>query len=408
MKFSNVKDSNGVFPETNDILMPRHFRKLESGQTRQYFALSRHCNEFGVWDPPIPLCVFHNSQPSDLDGIPLNPSTGTSYINFDQSVELTSSNSQQKYLKVGSNLVGSKCIAGFKQQTNDQFFNSGSTIYEQPKYNCRYDIGNKVDQVYFNQVDDASRKKCVRYCNISDFQRPSSVSVSNVTNREVRPNQNQLVNGLISDGGIELECSPGYKIVNGVNPKAICSEDMFGGLPWDVINNCRRAADCYVSSLNKDQGESNTDKNWFPLAKYITPEHRNAGSITSGTVKTFPVNANSFQTQFGKCGYCSYQFEACTIWGCSKRGYHRKYLKSYSCDDGNWSAEWDYDDGVTNNNYDQVIPRPAPYNRACDDDDWDWSDQNEEDHPNQLYLGSCEGDNKTNAFTNYNNLNNWP
>jgi hypothetical protein len=420
MKFSNQKDANGVFPEFTSVISTSHFRM---GGPRQYFVLSRFCNSDGSWSDPVPLCAYHNASDTNAEGVPVNPDIGTSYINSgDSDIDtsfINSGDTVQKYLiSNSSHSVQSYCRSGYLGQTNDKYWYPGVSTYQAPRYIC-VNTPN-VDEVYFKEVpNDPQRRSCAQYCPSVSTIYASTSSIAGKPNYRVRYNGDILADQSSSNGEIELDCNQNY-IPIGSKPIATCIK-VDGVVRWssEIRNNCRSASPCYVTDLNSNHGGFNLDNYWFPLIKYITPEHRSAGYILSGKVQTFPNDKAYFATQYGKCGYCTYQYDGCVynafngVWSCFKRGYERKYLKSYSCNDGNWSAVWDNDDGIANYNYEELYDltefnRNKPQNRACDDDDWDYWDQNEEDHPNELYLGSCEDDDKTKAFNNYNNLKDWP
>ena len=419
MKFSNAIN-NGVFPEYTGRVSASDFR---SNSARQYFALSRFCNEKGVWSDPVPLCAFSPVGNNDDSGIPV--ADGKSYIQFSQEQTLFEY-ADSKYLRINTDdTATTSCKELHYQQTDDAFFKPNiSRSYQPPKYKCVSSDSKIVDRTFFQEVADSDRSPCAQYCFYNRIPQ-DTVSYDNQGAYMVRVKGDILRNGLQVNETIQLGCAPGFlnKLImqsttlvrSNINPKIECTRT--GGLAnWGGIqDNCEVARRCFISSLSENEGSLSLGRNWFPLAKYIAPEHRDADSMASGTTKAFPKDPSFYQgrfgyeRQFGKCGYCTYQFESCTIGGCSKRGYHRKYLKSYSCNDGIWSAEWDREDGVTNRYTCYIQPcRPQTYNRACDDDDWDWSRENEEDHPNQLYLGNCEGENITKAFANYKNLENWP
>ena len=104
---------------------------------------------------------------------------------------------------------------------------------------------------------------------------------------------------------------------------------------------------------------------WFPVSKYIDSAHR--GTMAHGD-RAHTVN---------KCGYCKIE---CWISGTYKWCYHRKILKSYSCNDGLWNFVWDNSDEL--------------YDKSCDGDGWDYwhhvGDWGGDWHPREQHLGTCK------------------
>jgi hypothetical protein len=92
------------------------------------------------------------------------------------------------------------------------------------------------------------------------------------------------------------------------------------------------APTCYTfksSEPSYDNGDTNT---WFTLNKYITATHQTNG-LEHGAKHDFGTP--------GKCGYFNHYYGR-NDWEVSDYcvGFKRKYLKSYSCDDGKWIAVW--------------------------------------------------------------------
>ena len=137
----------------------------------------------------------------------------------------------------------------------------------------------------------------------------------------------------------------------------------------------------------------NGSNDWFPALKFIESEHRING-MNHGSKKEYQVDTSKSEKRYGKCGYCKWSVgnnSQCL----RKFNYVRKYLQSYSCNDGRWSFEWYNSD--------------SNYRNACDDDNWDYdlecagTHETGENHPSKSYLGGCAGGNKDSSF-NFNNL----
>ena len=385
-----------VFQETEDILNPSHFRGGHSGP---YFALARTCNADGSWDPPIPLCVYNNSNHDNENGIPESPATGTSYI--------TTGGESQRYLKANtSEEVQSFCRSGYLQQTENQYSHPGSARkYQEPKYKCVNSANNKVDEVYFAVADNSERKPCARYCDVNQVNR-ASISTDNKPGYKVRFDGDILVGGGTSNGIIEFECntnsSPRYMSTEPSKPRATCLRDGSNSVGWKRNNgvvtidyDCRVANRCVFNSNEEGVGFTNStyDNYVFPVSKYVKNEHK-TGGMESGQIYRFDTS-EKYQ-KHGKCGYCLRDFNNN---GNLKVYAKRKYLRAYSCYDGVWSYEWDnevyYNEGEPYTGYNvpgNGIDGDPNVNLTCDDSGeaiW-YVSQWEQGMPAHLYLGSCD------------------
>jgi hypothetical protein len=134
-----------------------------------------------------------------------------------------------------------------------------------------------------------------------------------------------------------------------------------------------------------DGGDTNT---WFTLNKYIKTDHQTNG-MNHGSKESFGgVEA---------CGYFADMPGGCQLY------FKRKFLKSYSCNDGTWSADWNNSD----KNYSQSC-------NGTSGGDWETSNWNpctrdrinEEDVPASAYLGSSYSNisNKNDMFTRSHSL----
>ena len=399
-----------VFQETQDILNPSHFRGGHSGP---YFALARKCNTDGSWDPPIPLCVYNNSNDYDENGIPENPATGTSYIK-------TPDGESQKYLKANtSEDVQSYCRSGYLKQTENQYHHPGSVKkYDEPKYKCMNSANNKVDEVYFAVVDNSERKPCARYCDVNEVNR-ASISTDNKSGYKVRFAGDVLVGGGTSNGIIEFECNtssdPQYMSTLPLKPRATCIRNTSNIVGWIKNNNvvtiehdCREISRCVFNSNEEMAGftNSNYDNYIFPVSKYVLDIHQKEG-MKSGQIHRFDTS-EKYQ-KHGKCGYCIRDFN----YRESLKTYSkRKYLRAYSCYDGVWSYEWDnevvYLEGKPIAGYNvpgKGIDGDPNINLTCDGSGpaiWH-QHQWEQGMPAHLYLGDCDK-RQTYAHQTYNVL----
>ena len=241
-----------------------------------------------------------------------------------------------------------------------------------------------MDEVFFKEVlNDPQRRSCAQYCPSVSIIYASTPSLAGKNNYRVRYNGDILADQSSSNGEIELDCNQNY-IPIGPKPIATCIKDGVARWSNEIKNNCRSASPCYVRDLNSNKGTYNDDY-WFPVVKYITPEHRRAGYILSGKVETFSTTNQRFQ-KHGKCGYCVFSSGMTSEY----RNYRRAILKSYSCNDGVWSFDWFYDN---------------EYAKSCDEDEDAWCHywENEESYPNELFLGWCTSD-KDEAFRDFNFL----
>jgi hypothetical protein len=417
----NENDNYVVFQEVNDILPTSDFRM---NSNRQYFALSRKCNLDGSWEAPESLCAYNISSNSNQHGIPSNPATGTSYI--------TSGETPQGYIIAGSSdqsqQVQSHCISGYYPQTSERYLYQNAGEYSVPKYNCVKHVNE--DRVYFNEVPDQTRRSCIKYCEVSDQTHIKFPSITGKNNYKVR----------IGDS-IQLECNTGAGYLSslsadgitrsGLKPILTCIDNNLGTVDFSnsIQNNCTLANRCRYSSLTSAELNQLTmpaelltpnsnplqetlrafkiiqwnidnqrtaryvsvDKYWFPLSKFIAKKHRDNG-MDHGKIHT--LKANSYNSVAGNCGYCNYigKWAGCCVK--SEHWYKRKFLKSYSCNDGIWYAEW--------NNQDD---NPG---LACDNDPWDWDNWQAnhwewggDDHHTGTQLGWCtEQISETSSFNN--------
>ena len=419
-----------VFQETEDTLTPFDFRENRSGP---YFALARFCNGDGSWNEPIPLCVYNNADSTSSNITPVL--NGNSYIRGESQSYLKANNAGEEAI--------SQCLSGYDKQTDSNYLTNGSSTYDPPKYKCLMN-GNNVDQTYFAEVSDSSRRACVKYCSVIDIK-GSTVSTAGKGDIKVRAN-----------GTIELECAANYlppiladETRSNLKPYATCISDYTGTVLWatsssetTIGNKCTFARPCDESSLTKDVGSytrqatwvatcwkssadyssnSNLDfkqfqvdnnssdcpdstysyksgahynyeskSDWFPAIKFIESNHRSG--FGSGLTHTF-VTTDSQHQKYGKCGYCKYGVGVSWLPHNAQWNYVRRYLQSYSCYDAAWSFNWSNVDTSERN--------------ACDGDNWDhrgFYGENGENSPPKSYLGECQGDSQTNTFNNFKNL----
>ena len=391
MKFSNTKDANDVFPEVTSAIPTSHFR---NGQARQYFVLSRKCNADGSWSDPVPLCAYNSVSDTNADGVPVDPDIGTSYI--------TSGETNQEYITSNSSeYVESLCRSGYFGQTNDQYWYPGVFTYPAPKYNCMKTTNN-VDEVYFNQMDNGNqRRPCARYCPDVSSIYASKSSITGKSNYKVRYNGDFLANDPDrSNGQITLECNEGYLSRSGLKPIATCIKDGDGRgtVRWstEIFNDCTEARDCRFASLASNDGIL-AGEYWFPLSKFIAKQHRDNG-MKHRKIYTYSVNA--LNSVVGNCGYCKYKSD--WVAGIShKHRYFRKFLKSYSCNDGVWNSDWENSESE------------AKYRLACDDDEWDYTSSGIGDwggdwHRTNQFLGDCKLSKTEKSDTSsFNNITFW-
>ena len=433
MKFSNIIN-NGVFPEYTNIVSASDFR---SNPSRSYFALSRYCGPNGVWSDPIPLCAFTKSDPKDDSGIPV--AGGTSYIYFNQQQDLLT-DSGNKYLRVNSNsdIALSACKdLHFPQTDNGSGYsipnNYNSKIYDPPKYKCVSPASNFVDQTYFEEVPDTvNTMPCVQYCDVKRIPQ-NTISYSGQDDYKVRIKNSSLPSGLKATGLITLECAPGfaYKLVSSgtklvrsdIKPKVECLLQN-GAAGWgQILDNCDEGRPCTFRWDKKEfynLGKAYNDS-IFLIWPFIAEIHRSGGAMNHDETYTHDIlppdyiNHNDEHESYkykinpqknGKCGYCKRVRKNEAIFD-----YYRKYLRSYSCKDGEVSYVWDKQIDYTD---DQSGYNTSPDNRdgdpdigaACDHDPWDNMVQGGENHPKSAFLGYCTkekpGDNVWNDL-----FNNW-
>ena len=430
MKFSNIIN-NGVFPEYTNIVSASDFR---SNPSRSYFALSRYCGPNGVWSDPIPLCAFAPSSSNNDSGIPV--AGGTSYIYFNQPQGLLT-DSVNKYLRVNDNsdIALSSCKdLHFPQTANSNGYlipnNYDSKIYDPPRYKCVSSASNFVDRTYFEEVPDtANTRPCVQYCDVNKIPQ-NTISYNGQDDYKVRIKSSILPSGAQAPGLITLECASGfaYKLVqktftfgsftlsalvrSDIKPKVECLLQN-GAANWgSILDNCEVARRCTFDDKKFDTvllgGAYNSYR--FPIWPYIMEIHRSGGMAHNDNY-TYDIpppdyyhipsrNDDSYiykkyPRKNGKCGYCRRSRESNRL----QIEYKRKFLRSYSCNDGAVSYVWDkeiyYDDDASGYNV-------SPYNGstdnrdgdpdinlACDTDNWDYIGENHHDHPESDFLGWC-------------------
>ena len=430
MKFSNIIN-NGVFPEYKNSVSASDFR---SNPSRSYFALSRYCGPNGVWSDPMPLCAFAPSSSNNDSGIPV--ASGTSYIYFNQPQDLLT-DSVNKYLRVNNNsdIALSACKdLHFVQTANSNGYlipnNYDSKIYDPPKYKCVSSASNFVDRTYFEEVPDtANTRPCVQYCDVNKIPQ-NTISYNGQDDYKVRIKNSILPSGAQTPGLITLECASGfgYKLVrhtfgvapfiwsvllrSNIKPKVECLLQN-GAANWGpILDNCEVGRRCTFDDKKKDTYNLGSAYNnyKFPIRPYIMEMHRSGGMAHN---ETYPYditppdyyhlpdrNNNSYiykkyPRKNGKCGYCT-RIKSSDVFVTE---YKRKYLRSYSCNDGAISYVWDkeiyYEDHVSGYN-------ASPYsgstdnrdgdpdiNLACDHDPWDRLLEGVYDHPKSSWLGWC-------------------
>ena len=373
-----------------------------------FFILARKCDSSGQWEAPIALCSTQGSA-SDSNQAP--SSTGNSFFENIYDSEIGSP-ANKYVKQSDSRLQSKCLDGFLPQTTDHVYFTLASNKVPAPIYQCTTKSGGKLDEVYFKKVDGYDCKKyCSIDALTSDNKTALKISVPSALNGYyARPTSDTLdaSAGTASVGSFIVECETGKlprldaqtNLRTSDKPKIICVRDaVTGALSWqkDPTYQCYDGRTCAYSSLtsadgidiprfikktkctytfdkdnskyktlkayafadyteSKQIGEicstSNTgshpyivkstepsyddgDQNvWFTLNKYITVTHQTNGLAHN--------NKQDFGTP-GKCGY----YTDVSGGGC-KLYFARKFLKSYSCNDGTWSAEWnnldtDYD-----------------------------------------------------------------
>jgi len=423
MKFSNAIN-NGVFPEYTGGVSASDFR---SNSARQYFALSRFCNEKGVWDDPVPLCAFSSVGNNDDSGVPV--ANGKSYIYYAQD-QTPLSDAGSKYLRINTaDRAATSCKLDYYEQTDDAFFKPNiSKSYQPPKYKCVSSALNFVDRTFFEEDVSSERMPCAQYCLYSRIPQ-TTVSYGDRGAYMARVKGDILRNGQQANEIIQLGCASGFKnklimktfgvspftwqamVRSDINPKIECTRT--GGLAnWGGIqDDCELGRRCTFDNKMETKNLGEAYNNYrFPIRPYIDVEHRNNG-MAHNEVKNYEITPpdyyylpdsgdNSYiykryPRKNGKCGYCV-RIKSSNVFVVE---YKRKYLRSYSCDDGAVSYVWDkeiyYGDPASGYN---AFPdsRDTAYrdgdpdiNLACDNDPWEHIGEGWAHHPRSSWLGWC-------------------
>ncbi len=164
--------------------------------------------------------------------------------------------------------------------------------------------------------------------------------------------------------------------------------DEYPGLTlFDINQECPETINVRDNLQTSTVKTTKSESSWFPAVKFLESRHRLNG-MDHGARQDFAL---------GKCGYCKWSTGNNSQ--CLRlHNYVRKYLQSYSCNDGAWTFNWNHID--------------PDYEKACDGNSWDYDlpcggrSDSGESHPSKSYLGGCQwtGDNYKTAAFSFNNL----
>ena len=443
---NNNNDRKLLISESNFTINSSNFRKSQTEDDRNptdkdYLILARRCDASGQWEAPISLCstvgsFTESSKAPSIDG--------NSYFDNISNSDLTRGN--DKYvMQSDSSSYTSSCLDGFKPQTTDHiYFSRASNIVSAPIYQCTTKPGGKINEVYFKKIGGFN---CKQYCHVDSLTPAKKIEfkikVSTTLNEYyVRPTNDSLdaSSPSVSSGSLTVECQDGKfprlkadGTRSSDNPKITCVRDISGALNWqkDPTYQCYDGRTCLYNSLTELDGidiprflkntkcvytfdkdtyktlkatsyadittyittgetcpppskyyilksstPSYNDGNkdvWFTLNKYIKREHQTNGL------------AHGAEEKFGEIPQCGYVVSS---YGISKEcaSFDRKYLKSYSCNDGTWVPIWNNSD--------------ADWHKSCNGtgDTCTFNDVKEEAVPTSAWLGWITSD-KNDMFT---------
>jgi hypothetical protein len=253
-------NGDGSFAEMNDTteLNPSHF---QLNRQNTHFALSRKCGPGGVWGEAKDLCVTTGGIASDSSKVPeLNIKSYITSVG-------TLSRGAEKFVVAGAgDKLGTSCLTGFDQQTNEQSYTGN--ILPGLQYACVINSGSSKAE--FQKVDKTF--DCVKYCSTlpselsgGAFAKISvtgsivkvralgdSILGTDGNNIKLPDNSNKISNGIH-----DVSCASGFvqkrTVETGprnVIPKIKCEKDSSDSnvVRWKVENDCEPASRCFITT----------------------------------------------------------------------------------------------------------------------------------------------------------------